>query len=70
MRNACDYAARFNSPYDYDNRHFDFAVIFTARNFGYSGMLIDQFVLYCIVLYCIVLYCIALYCIVLYCIVL
>ena len=38
MINACSFAAGFNVASDNDDRHFDFAVIFTRRRFGYSGM--------------------------------
>ena len=38
MRIACNFALRFNFPSDDDDRHFDFAVIFTRKKFGYSGM--------------------------------
>lgn len=37
MRTACEFAARFNVPFYEDDRHFDFAIIFTRKKFGYSG---------------------------------
>ena len=43
MKNACNFAARFNVASDDDDRHFDFAVIFTRRKFGYAGMLTNDF---------------------------
>jgi len=37
MKNACNFAARFNVGTDDDDMHFDFAVIFTRRKFGHAG---------------------------------
>ena len=43
MKNACNFAARFNVGTDDDDMHFDFAVIFTRRKFGHAGMLAINF---------------------------
>ena len=39
MKNAIRFARSFNYPSDDDDRHFDFAVVFTRENFGYAGRL-------------------------------
>ncbi|XP_065054237.1 MAM and LDL-receptor class A domain-containing protein 2-like [Rhopilema esculentum] len=37
LRSACNYAAALNYPSETDERHFDFAVLFTRRRFGHTG---------------------------------